>query len=120
MTEEDIMEVVRYNRFPVTFTGGDPLYIAHHLVPLARQIRIFFNEHPEYKQEGGVLWIYSGFRYEEVKDRDDVRELLDLADVLVDGPYVEKLKPVGRNLRFRGSTNQRFIDLRTGQSICFD
>lgn len=130
MTVEQIMEIVRYNRFPVTFTGGDPLYIAHDLIPLAREIRRFFGEHPEYlvrssngtdaPEAGGALWIYSGFRYEEVRDRKDVSELFALADVLVDGPFVESLKPKGRYLRFRGSTNQRFIDLQTGKSLIFD
>lgn len=126
-TVEEIMEVVRYNRFPVTFSGGDPLYIAKDLIPLAREIRMFFNAHPEYKTEGGILWIYSGFRYEDVCGQDDVRELFEYADVLVDGPYVDALNPhsiaggsKGAPLRFRGSLNQRFIDLRTGKSFELD
>lgn len=139
-TVEEIMEVVRYNRFPVTFSGGDPLYIAKDLIPLAREIRMFFNAHPEYikpspqgesrrgaSEDSDVLWIYSGFRYEDVKDRDGVRELFEYADVLVDGPYVDALNPhsvsggsKGAPLRFRGSSNQRFIDLRTGKSFELD
>lgn len=136
-TVEEIMEVVRYNRFPVTFSGGDPLYIAKDLIPLAREIRMFFNAHPEYLhtaqlsslkgRPGGVLWIYSGFRYEDVCERDDIRQLFEYADVLVDGPYVDALNPhsiaggsKGGPLRFRGSLNQRFIDLRTGKSFELD
>ena len=111
------MTVIRYDRFPVTFTGGDPLYQAKALVPLAREIRKFFGMHPEYLHGGDAIWLYTGFRYEDVRNAEPYKELLDLVDVVVDGPFMEDLKPVGPALRFRGSSNQRFIRCSTGEDI---
>ena len=55
------------------------------------------------------VWIYSGHTFEEIVTGDGA-ELLSLADVLVDGPFVkEKRDPT---LQFRGSSNQRMIDVR--------
>ena len=58
------------------------------------------------------IWIYTGFKHEELIDLDDniVNEILDNIDVLVDGPFVEDLK--SDNCLFRGSTNQRIIYLK--------
>ena len=62
-----------------------------------------------------TVWFFSGFTYEELTasaghPRCEVTdELLGLGDVLVDGRYVEELRNI--SLRFRGSENQRLIDL---------
>lgn len=55
--------------------------------------------------------MYSGWTYEQLlKNPDpDVHQLLELADYLVDGPYLEELRDL--TLHFRGSSNQRIIDL---------
>lgn len=106
---DKLMAVIRYNRFPVTLSGGDPMYQAAELIPLARMI----------KEEGLSLWCYTGFHWEEIRDRSPYRELLSYIDVLVDGPYVEQLKPAGPALRFRGSTNQRFICPATGEELIY-
>ena len=54
------------------------------------------------------IWCYTGFVYEALQD-SLVQTILSLTDVLVDGPFVKQLKDL--NLRFRGSSNQRIIDL---------
>ena len=56
------------------------------------------------------IWIYSGYTYEEIKDDAKKLEILSLCDVLVDGRYVENLKNL--KLKFRGSSNQRIIDIQ--------
>jgi anaerobic ribonucleoside-triphosphate reductase activating protein len=62
------------------------------------------------------IWCFSGFTYEELKTdgshpRCEVTdEMLDQLDVLVDGRFVEELKDI--SLRFRGSSNQRLIDMK--------
>ena len=62
------------------------------------------------------IWIYSGFLYDsqliagKVGNKDTVRQILENADVLVDGKFVEELKRP--DLIFRGSSNQRIIDLK--------
>lgn len=97
----DILKVVDYNDFNVTFSGGDPFFQAEALLPLAQAI----------KERGKTLWCYTGFTLDEIL-ADKVpfgRDLLGYVDVLVDGRFVEGLKELG--LRFRGSTNQRIINV---------
>ena len=75
-----------------------------------------------------TIWCYSGYTLDEqllagkVGDPQTVRELLSMLDVLVDGRFVEEQKDL--TLRFRGSANQRLIDvpktLQTGKIIWWD
>ncbi len=113
MTVEEIMEKVLYNRFNVTLTGGDPLYHAEALLPLIDAI----------KANGLNIWCYTGFTIEELLGKEDkaINTLLDAVDVLVDGPFIESQRDI--SLLFRGSTNQRLIDLKatlhSGQIILY-
>ena len=69
------------------------------------------------------LMSYSGYTYEELLARNDeaTNELLDRLDILVDGRYVEKLRNL--SLQYRGSENQRVIDLKktreTGEIVLY-
>lgn len=101
MSVEEVMATVRYNNFNVTFSGGDPLYSADAIIPLAEAI----------KDDGYNIWCYTGFTFEDImkKGTDAQRRLLGMIDVLVDGPYIESLR--NTDLRFRGSENQRLIDV---------
>ena len=85
----------------VTFSGGEPFVQADALVPLAEVI----------KARGKHLMIYTGYLLEELQamDRPCVKRLLELADILVDGPYIEEQRDL--TLQYRGSANQRVIDL---------
>ena len=56
-----------------------------------------------------TVWLYSAFLYEKIQEFDVL--ILPYIDVLVDGPYVDHLSD--RKLRFRGSSNQRIIDVQT-------
>lgn len=108
MSTAEIMEVIEENGFNVTFTGGDPLYQAAAIVPLAEEIR----------RRGYTIWCYTGFTLEQLRDNEEAPEgsarLLQLIDVLVDGPYIAALRDPG--LRFRGSSNQRIIHLEDGKA----
>ena len=86
----------------VTFSGGEPFLQAEALVPLAEAV----------KAQGRNLMIYTGYRYEELMEmeRPGVRRLLELADLLVDGPFL--LAERDLTLAYRGSANQRVIDLK--------
>ena len=56
------------------------------------------------------VWCYSGYSFEELlHGREEWRMLLENIDVLVDGRFVEELHDI--SLRFRGSSNQRIIDV---------
>lgn len=100
MSIDEIVQVVEYNGFDVTFTGGDPLYQAGKLIPLATELR----------KRGYSIWCYSGFTYEKAMQMPDMAELLSHCDVMVDGPFMEALRDV--HLQFRGSSNQRLVDLK--------
>ena len=85
----------------ITFSGGDPLYPGNRMevTGLAKEIR---EKYPE-----KTIWLYTGDLFESFRD---TLSFLPLIDVIVDGPYVEALRDV--NLRWRGSKNQRVIDVK--------
>ena len=93
----------------LTLSGGEPFCQAAECAALAEAVHAL----------GGNVWVYTGWRYEAlVQESDPARlRLLAAADVLVDGPYVESERSL--ELRWRGSRNQRLIDLdatrRTGR-----
>ncbi|ADZ83732.1 anaerobic ribonucleoside-triphosphate reductase activating protein [Cellulosilyticum lentocellum DSM 5427] len=87
----------------VTFLGGEPM----------EQIEDedFLNLLKRIKRETNhSIWIYSGYTYEAIITHSKRLALLKWCDVLVDGPYIESLKDL--TLRFRGSSNQRIIDVK--------
>lgn len=86
----------------ITLSGGEPFCQAEALLPLCEQI----------KAMGKDIWAYSGYTYEQLIAPDGPKgaaALLNLCDVLVDGPFV--LMQRNLNLWYRGSENQRVIDL---------
>ena len=86
----------------VTFSGGEPFSQAEALTALAKRI----------KAETQLdLTVYTGWTYEQLLQSPNpaVLSLLNQADYLVDGLYVEAQRDL--TLHFRGSSNQRVIDL---------
>ncbi len=94
----------------LTVLGGEPFEPSNQrgLLPLVRRLK---KELPDRD-----LWFYTGFTYDKDLIPGGCRyiectdELLDAADILVDGRFVEEKRNL--MLRFRGSENQRIIDLR--------
>lgn len=84
----------------LTVLGGEPFENTAELIEILREIR---------KNSDKSIWIYSGFTYDYLMKNEKNRELLSLCDVLVDGPFIESKKDL--TLQFRGSSNQRIIDL---------
>ena len=56
------------------------------------------------------IWAFTGFLYDELAGDPVAREIFSMLDVLVDGPFVAAQKNL--TLRFRGSENQRLIDMK--------
>jgi len=87
----------------VTFSGGEPFCQAEAFACLGRGV----------KERGLNITVFSGYTLEELQDmavqRADVRELLELTDILIDGPFFNELRDL--TLQFRGSSNQRVIDM---------
>jgi anaerobic ribonucleoside-triphosphate reductase activating protein len=100
MTVREIMNIILADPYAnVTFSGGDPMYQAAGFAELARAI---------HRQTNKDIWCYTGFTFESLITQEQ-RELLSEIDVLVDGPYVERLRDP--DLLFRGSSNQRIINV---------
>ena len=98
-----IMSVIKSSDFAdVTFSGGDPLYQPEAFTCLARRIK---------EETGKNIWCYTGYRYEVVSRTPRLAAILPFIDVLVDGPFIQGLRDV--SLLFRGSSNQRLIDVQT-------
>ncbi|MRN55424.1 anaerobic ribonucleoside-triphosphate reductase activating protein [Paenibacillus monticola] len=87
----------------LTLAGGDPFFSAMEAVEFIHRLRARLPAFP--------IWIYSGYTYEEITARPDSPEwtLLQQCQVLIDGRFVEELKDT--TLPYRGSTNQRIIDV---------
>ena len=110
-TEERILNLLDRSYIKgLTILGGEPFEPSNQraLLPFVRRVR---ERYPD-----KTIWMYSGFTYEEMTREgthphcEATLPLLDLIDVLVDGRFVEKLKNL--SLRFRGSSNQRLIDMK--------
>ena len=102
VSTEEVMAVIEADPFArgVTFTGGDPMFQPEGFAELAEAIRSRTNKN---------IWCYTGFRFENILHNPRQRRLLELVDVLVDGPFVQALRD--EDLLFRGSSNQRLIDV---------
>ena len=84
----------------ITFSGGDPLFPSNRKL-ITRMSYMISKIFPDKN-----IWVYTGYKYEEVKDL----EIMKYIDVLVDGRFIEELKD--ENYEWAGSTNQRVIRLR--------
>ena len=105
MTTEQIMKIIMQDPFAnVSFSGGDPMYQAEGFTELAQAIR---------SQSSKTIWCWTGYTFEMLVRMPKQRKLLELIDVLVDGPYVESQRDT--DLLFRGSRNQRLIDVPKSQ-----
>ncbi|MGN1123743.1 MAG: anaerobic ribonucleoside-triphosphate reductase activating protein [Eubacterium sp.] len=95
----------------ISLLGGEPFEPENQRVLLP--FLIMFNERFKNK----TVWCYSGFTLEEITGKKPSRAFTDIStemlsniDVLVDGEYVEEKKDI--SLVFRGSSNQRIIDVK--------
>lgn len=107
--EEEIIESLRPSYVNgLTLLGGEPFEPQNQRV-LVRLLRRVRRELPE-----KTIWSFSGYTWEELTGESRARcevtdEMLSMLDVLVDGEFVEEKRNI--SLRFRGSENQRLIDV---------
>lgn len=108
-TEEELLSLLSPEYINgLTLLGGEPFEPENQkaLLPFLRRVRE--------KYPNKTIWAFSGFTYEELMSKDypsciETRHILSLVDVLVDGRFKKELKDI--SLRFRGSSNQRIIDI---------
>ena len=121
-TEDEIIESLRPDYVDgITLLGGEPFEPEkqRELVKLLRRIK---KELPQ-----KTVWSFSGYTYEELTGDsravcEVTNEMLSMLDVLVDGEFVEAKRNI--SLRFRGSENQRLIDMnqtrKEGKIVLWD
>ena len=97
MSLGQLTDIITEEDFDVTLTGGDPLYQHEEVARLVDSI--VATEH--------TVWIYTGFRWEEIMARPELLDAVRKAEVVVDSPFVAELRDT--DLLFRGSSNQRLV-----------
>ena len=98
---ESICELMEQNPLldGLTLSGGDPFEQSIELLPLVKKV------HKKYS-----IWAYTGYDFEELLKDKDKYEMLKYIDVLVDGRFIAEQRDI--SLQFRGSKNQRIIDVQ--------
>lgn len=113
ITRDEIVERIKENPLlcGVTFSGGDPFEQADKFAELGIAIK-------ELKLGLNII-TYTGYKHEAIlqSKKEGWKELLDVTDILIDGPF--ELDKRSLECRFRGSTNQRVIDVKDGAIINF-
>lgn len=109
---EELLEIARDNFLldGITLSGGDPFCQPEACTVLAKGAH----------EASLNVWCYTGYTYEQlINGKPEWRTLLENIDVLVDGPFI--LKERSLEIRFRGSRNQRIINvpasLKTGEVV---
>lgn len=97
---EELFRLIVDADMNVTFTGGDPMFHPEGFIQLAQMIK---------EQTDKTIWCYTGYRFEDLLVHPLRRKLVELCDVIVDGRYIEAERDL--SLHFRGSRNQRIIDV---------
>lgn len=98
MTVEEVYDQLIDADENISILGGEPLLQYKPLRKLCKLIK---------KTTDKTIWLWSGYTYEQIQEKWP--EILQYIDVLVDGPFVMKLRDT--SLQFRGSSNQRIIHL---------
>ena len=94
-----LIDIVEEEDFDVTLSGGDPLYHPEFTAELIRCL----------KKNGRNVWVFTGFRWEVILSFPRLLKAVEDAEVVVDSPFVKALRDT--DLLFRGSSNQRLIDV---------
>lgn len=101
---EEVLEAFKENPLlsGATFSGGEPFCQAKDYAELGKAIHSI----------GKNVVTFTGYVYEDLLNMKDpsITELLEQTDILIDGPFVESLRDI--SLQFRGSSNQRVLDLK--------
>ena len=101
MSVEELFRLIQEADMNVTFTGGDPMLHPEGFTALAQMIK---------ERTDKTIWCYTGYRFEDLIQHPQRKALLELCDVLVDSPFI--LAERDLSLPFRGSRNQRIIDVQ--------
>lgn len=87
----------------ITFSGGDPLFESN------REEVYELIEYIKSVYPNKTVWLYTGYTFNDLKKFVPIG-ILNKIDVIIDGPYIEKFRDT--SLKWRGSSNQRVINVR--------
>lgn len=108
---DDIIDLLSKNGIHrnLSILGGEPCLPNNVCIvlPLLKKVRTALNS--------VKIYLWSGYTYEQLLDRDDTKELLQYVDVLIDGKFELEHRDI--TLRFRGSPNQRVIDVKQSLQV---
>lgn len=104
--EDEIIDYVKKYPFVrgLSLLGGDPTYKTN-IEPLVTFLKRFKAEFPTKD-----IWLWSGYTWEEIIKDENLKKLISLCDILIDGKFQKDLKDL--SLKWRGSTNQRVINIQ--------
>lgn len=100
-TDTIVKEILDRNLGKVTFSGGEPFVQPEACYEIAKEL----------KKHGYVLWSYTGFNVEVLLRHKNpyIRKFMEQLDILIDGRFILAKRSIGA--LFRGSTNQRILDV---------
>lgn len=104
LEQEILTDMQNPNISGLTLVGGEPMLNAKQLLPLVKCIKSETNK---------TVWSYTGYIWEILSEfTDERRELLSYIDVLIDGQFIKEERDESNLATFRGSSNQRLIDVQ--------
>lgn len=104
LEQEILTDMKNPNISGLTLVGGEPMLNAKQLLPLVKRIK---------SETDKTVWAYTGYLWEIVSQlTDERREILNYIDVLIDGQFIKEERDESNLATFRGSSNQRLIDVQ--------
>ena len=107
-TDDTINKVLELCNKPevkgLSILGGEPMHPTN-IEGTTKLAKVFKEKYPE-----KTIWTWTGFKYEDIKDKD----VFNYIDVLVDGQYKDELH--NPTLKWKGSSNQRVIDIKKSKN----
>lgn len=111
-TLQEIVEALHANGIERSFCvmGGEPLCEQNTLLVLMTL------QYVKHRLPDTKVYIWTGYYYDELLNKNDpkVQLILDMADYLIDGPYIESMRDL--SLQMRGSSNQSIIELKENKN----
>ena len=113
-TDETIKEILDSIDKPyidgLSILGGDPL--EYYNLEMVDKLIVEFRKHFGFNKS---IWMWTGYLLEDIINDDRRWEVVRKLDYLVDGPFIQKKKNL--KLKYRGSENQRIIDMQNSQTF---
>lgn len=94
----------------ITLSGGDPL-AEENLCGVLRLVNDIKKRFPSKN-----IWLYTGYTWDQIMSSPKRKDIVEQCDVIIDGPYIEEMRNLC--LKWRGSLNQRVIDIKKSLQEC--